>query len=303
MEKQRYNKLNIYLKEKFGERTLKICVDGGFTCPNRDGTKSTLGCAFCSAHGSGEHTRFHLDIPSQVKAHLDSYRGKRANKFIAYFQDYTNTYADIQTLKQKYDSALIDEKIVSLAIATRPDCINEEIAKLLSDYNKKLPVTIELGFQTSNDELGRAMNRCYSTKDFIIAVNLLHKYNIEVVCHVMVGLGESKQDIINTINIINDLKIEGIKIHSTYVVRGSKLEQLYNENKFIPISLDDYLSTLCDIISLLNPRTIIHRISGDAPKDLLVAPEWNKHKKLVLNGFEKLLKEKDIYQGCKFIKK
>ncbi len=302
MEKQRYNKLNLYLKEKFRERTLKICIDGGFTCPNRDGSKSTLGCAFCSAHGSGEHTRFHLDIPSQVKAHLDSYRGRRANKFIAYFQDYTNTYADISTLKQKYDSALVDERIVALAVATRPDCITEEVAQLLHSYTSRLAVSVELGFQTSNDELGEKMNRCYSTQDFINAVKLLHKYNLELICHIMVGLGESEKDIVETINIINSLEIEGVKIHSTYVVRGSALEKLYNENKFTPISLEEYLSTLCKIISLLRPQTVIHRLSGDAPKHLLVAPEWNSHKKLVLNGIEKLLKENNIYQGCNYTK-
>ena len=271
MEKQRYNKLNLYLKEKFGERTLKICIDGGFTCPNRDGSKSTLGCAFCSAHGSGEHTRFHLDIPSQVKAHLDSYRGTRANKFIAYFQDYTNTYADINTLKQRYDSALIDERIVALAVATRPDCITEEVAQLLHSYTSRLAVSVELGFQTSNDKLGEKMNRCYSTQDFINAVKLLHKYNLEVICHIMVGLGESEKDIVETINIINSLEIEGVKIHSTYVVRGSTLEKLYNENKFTPISLEEYLSTLCKIISMLRPQTVIHRLSGDAPNHLLVS--------------------------------
>lgn len=298
MEKERYNKLNKHLKKKFGERTLKISIDGGFTCPNRDGSKSTSGCIFCSAHGSGEHTRFHLDIPSQVKAHLASYRGMRANKFIAYFQDFTNTYADVTTLKKKYESALIDERIVGLEIATRPDCINEEIVNLLCSFNNRLPVTVELGLQSQSDEIGRFINRCYTTQDFINAVTLLHENNIEVVAHIMVGLpGQDEEEILKTVELMNSLNIDGVKIHSTYIVANSELEKLYNEKKYTPITLDYYLTMLVKIISRLNENIVIHRISGDAPKDLLVAPEWNKHKKLVLNGIEKLLKEKDIYQG------
>lgn len=298
MENERYNKLNIALKNKFGERTLKICIDGGFTCPNRDGTKSFTGCIFCSELGSGEHTRHFLPIAEQVKAHLESYRGKRANKFIVYFQNFSNTYADIQTLKERYDSALVSDKIVGLQVATRPDCVNEEVCTLLSEYAKTLAVTVELGLQTASDEIGLTINRCYTTQDFINAVNLLHKHNIEVVCHIMVGLNETRQDILNTIKLINLLKVEGVKIHSTYVVKNTALEKLYLNNEYTPITLEYYLDTLCFIISHLSPDVVIHRLSGDAPKNLLVAPLWNTHKKLVLNGIEKLLKQKDLYQGC-----
>lgn len=299
---ERYKHLNTYLKEKFGERTLKICIDGNFTCPNRDGTKGLNGCIFCSTRGSGDHLN-KIDISEQVKKHLDSYRGKRANKFIVYFQNYTNTYDSIQNLKKKYDSALIDNRIVGLQIATRPDCINDDIANLISSYKEKYYVCVELGLQTSNDKIGEFLNRQYSTKDFVKAVKILNKYNIDVVAHIMVGLpNETLKDIENTVNFINSQDIQGIKIHSTYITKNTALEKMYIKNLYNPISLEKYLDSLSFIITHLRPDIIIHRISGDAPKDLLIAPIWNSHKKLVLNGIDKLLKEKEQFQGM-FYKK
>ncbi len=293
----RYNHLNNYLKEKFGKRTLKICIDAGFTCPNRDGTKGTGGCIFCSERGSGEHLS-HLNISNQVRKHLESYRGARADSFIVYFQNFTNTYDTVENLKKKYDAALIDERIVGIAIATRPDCINEEIVRLLLSYTKKYYVFVELGLQTSNDNTGVLINRGYTSNDFTSAVKLLNKYNIDVVTHIMVGLpNETIEDIKNTVNFINKHNIQGIKIHSTYVIKNTKLCDMYNNDNYSPISLDEYMCSLEYILTHINPNVIIHRISGDAPKDLLVAPSWNTHKKLVLNGIEKRLKNKDLFQG------
>lgn len=295
---ERYKHLNKFLKDKFGERTLKICIDGGFTCPNRDGKISKNGCIFCSEAGSGEHLCSEENIKSQVMRYFDSYRSKRAKKFIAYFQNFTNTYDTLQNLKLKYDSALIDDRIVALAIATRPDCIDENIAKLIKSYSKRYYVWIELGFQTSNNQTAKFINRGYENEIFTRAVKILNKYNIDVVTHIMVGLpNETLEDIKNTVNFINMHKIQGIKIHSTYVVKNTHLAKLYNEKKYIPISLEEYLDSLSYIITHINPKIIIHRISGDAPKDLLVAPEWNTHKKWVLNGISKLLRENDLWQG------
>ena len=209
---ERYNHLNTYLKEKFGERTLKICIDAGFTCPNRDGTKGVGGCIFCGERGSGEHLK-NVDIAEQVKKHLESYRGERANKFIVYFQNFTNTYDTIDNLKKKYDSALVDNRIVGIQIATRPDCVNEDVAKLLSSYSNKYYVCVELGLQTVNETTGKLINRCYTNDDFVNAVNILRKYNIDVVTHIMVGLpGESHEDIVNSVNFVNNLDIQGVKI-------------------------------------------------------------------------------------------
>jgi radical SAM protein (TIGR01212 family) len=294
---ERYNHLNSYLKEKFGERTLKICVDAGFTCPNRDGTKGVGGCIFCGERGSGEHLK-NIDIAEQVKKHLESYRGERANKFIVYFQNFTNTYDTIENLKKKYDSALVDDRIVGIQIATRPDCINEEIAKLLSSYANRYYVCVELGLQTVNETTGKLINRCYTNEDFKNAVNILRKYNIDIVTHIMVGLpGESHKDIVSDVNFINKLDIQGLKIHSTYVTSDTKLNKMYEDDTYSPISLDYYLDELCYIITHIRKDIILHRISGDAPKDMLVAPSWNSHKKLVLNGIDKILRERDLYQG------
>lgn len=295
---ERYKHLNKYLINKFGERTLKICIDGGFTCPNRDGTISTGGCIFCSEKGSGDLINYNKSISKQVTDYFLSYRSERANKFIAYFQNFTNTYDSIQNLKSKYDSALIDNRIVGLEIATRPDCINEDICKLLKSYSSKYYVCVELGLQTSNDDTGILINRGYSSNQFIEAVKLLNKYNIDVVAHIMIGLpGESIEDLKNTVKFLNNVNIQGIKIHSTYVIKNTYLANMYFNGDYVPITLDYYLNALTFVITHISPDIVIHRLSGDAPKDLLIAPEWNLHKKWVLNGLDKILRENDLWQG------
>ena len=296
----RYNHLNEYFKKKFGERTLKICIDGGFTCPNRDGTLSTKGCIFCGNRGSGEHLNF-IDIPSQVKNFFNSYKASRANKFIIYFQNFTNTYDTIENLKKKYDSALIDNRIVGISIATRPDCITEEICKLLNSYKNKLEVFVELGLQTANDETAKIINRGYKSRVFTKAVELLNKYNLETIVHIMVGLpNESIIDIKNTINFINNHNIQGLKIHSTYIIKNTELANMYQNGTYTPISLEYYIATATYILTHINPKIIIHKISGDAPKNLLLAPSWNSHKKWILNGIDKYMRENNLYQGIYF---
>lgn len=294
----RYNHLNKYLKNKFGERTLKICIDGGFTCPNRDGTKGYGGCIFCSEKGSGEHLISNENISMQVKHFFNSYKSERANKFIAYFQNFTNTYDTIPNLKAKYDAALIDSRIVGLEIATRPDCINEDIAKLLKSYTHKYYVCVELGLQTGNNKTGKFINRCYNNDDFTKAVKLLNSYNIDVVTHIIVGLpNETIDDIKQTIQFLNSHNIQGLKIHSCYIVKNTKLEKLYRKGAYIPLELDEYLNLCTYILTHINPNIIIHRISGDAPKDLLVAPLWNLHKKWIINGLDKKMRKDNLIQG------
>lgn len=298
---ERYKHLNKYLKDKFGERTLKICIDGGFTCPNRDGKVGFGGCIFCSEKGSGEHINFDDNITKQIENYFKSYKAKRANKFIAYFQNFTNTYDTIPNLKKKYDSALIDDRIVGLSIATRPDCINEDVAKLLKSYTDKYYVTVELGLQTSNDETGKLINRGYSSNEFTKAVKLLNEYNIDIVTHIMIGLpNETKEDLKNTVEFINKHKLQGLKIHSCYVIKNTVLYDMYKSGKYLPISLEEYLESVNYILTHISPDLVIHRVSGDAPKDLLVAPEWNSHKKWIINGLDKLLKEKDLWQGMEY---
>lgn len=316
---EHYNHLNTYFKQLFGERTLKICIDGNFTCPNRDGICGYGGCIFCSSKGSGELIKAAPDISSQVTQYFESHRAKRANKFIAYFQNFTNTYDTTENLKKKYDSALIDGRIVGLDIATRPDCIDEKIAKLISSYMPKYKVFVELGFQTSNDYTGKLINRGYDSIKFTEAVKILNKYNIPVICHIMVGLPtEAKlisiseelngkiysfnvfSSVVNTIKFINEHNISGIKIHSTYIVKNTKLNNMYENGEYAPITYDEYMQNLVYIIAHINPEIIVHRISADPPKDLLVAPEWCLHKKWVTNNIDKLLEERDLVQGIFF---
>ena len=245
----------------------------------------------------GEHL-LKESIANQVLDQLNGYKSTRANKFIVYFQNFTNTYDSIENLKKKYDSALVDSRIVGLSIATRPDCIDEDICKLLKSYTDKYYVSVELGLQTSNNNIGKIINRCYSTEQFKNTVFLLNKYNIDIIVHIMIGLPEETfEDIKSTVDLINSLNIKGLKIHSTYIVKNTKLEEMYRKKEYTPITLEYYLDSLSYIISHINSNIVIHRISGDAPKDLLVAPDWNLHKKWILNGLDKILKEKDLYQG------
>ena len=295
---ERYRHLNKFLKEKLGDRTLKICIDGGFSCPNRDGKAGVGGCVFCSNKGSGEHICSEKNISMQVKKYFLSQRSNRAKQFIAYFQNFTNTYDTIDNLKRKYDAALIDERIVAIAIATRPDCINEEVAKLLKSYAKKYYVWVELGLQTANDTTAKIINRGYESAQFTQAVNILNKYRIDVVAHIMIGLpGENKDDLKDTIDFLNRHDYQGLKIHSTYVIENTLLAKWYDAGIYQTISLEYYLECLTYVLTHIFPNIVIHRISGDAPKDLLIAPKWNLHKKWVLNGIEKILKEQDLWQG------
>ena len=279
------------------------------------------GCIFCSSKGSGELIKSAPDISSQITQYFASYRASRANKFIAYFQNFTNTYDTIENLRKKYDSALIDDRIVGLDIATRPDCVNDDIAKLICSYMPKYKVFVELGLQTSNDNTGFLINRGYNSSKFTEAVNILNKYNIPVICHIMVGLPTENKlisiqenidsktynfmvfsDIVETVKFVNKHNISGIKIHSTYVVRNTKLNTMYENGKYIPITYDEYMQNLVYIITHINPKVIVHRISADPPKDLFMAPEWCLHKKWVTNNIDKLLEEQDLVQGI-FYKK
>lgn len=304
MDIVRYNHLNSYLKEKFGSRVLKVCIDGGFTCPNRDGSRGTGGCIFCSKMGAGDLIKYRQNetlqsIRSQVTGFLNSYRGERAEKFIAYFQNFTNTYDSIPNLKLKYDTALnVSDKFVGLEVATRPDCLDDKVAELLASYSDRYYVCVELGLQTANDDIGKTINRCYTTKDFEKACEILHRYNIPIVAHLMVGLpNESIQDILSTVKVINACKCSGIKIHSTYILKNTTLSQMYLDGEYTPITQEYYVDCVAKIIKNLNKDIIVHRISGDPPKEELLAPTWVTHKKLVLNAIDRKLREENIIQG------
>lgn len=302
--KDRYNHLNSYLKNKFNKRVLKICIDGGFSCPNRDGTKGYGGCIFCGEDGAGENIKgkcsgIFQSIENQVNTFLSSYRGDRAEKFIVYFQSFSNTYDTVENLKKRYDVALkCSDKIIGLEIATRPDLISEEVARLIASYKDKYYVCVELGLQTANDMIGEKLNRGYTVADFEKACVILKSYNIDIVGHMMVGLpNETENDIFNTIDVINKY-CNGVKLHSTYVQRNTILEKMYLSGEYKPISMEYYVDIVAKIISRLKSDIIIHRINADPPKDKLVAPNWQLRKKIVINAINKELDNKDIYQGC-----
>ena len=292
----RYNRLNEYLRSKYGERVLKICVDGGFTCPNRDGSKGTGGCVFCSQKGSGEHLEKGY-IREQVLHGLE-YKKERANKFIVYFQNYTNTYDRLENLKEKYEEALVSEKIVCLAVATRPDCVDEQVCQLLASFKDRVDVWVELGLQTSNDETGRQINRGYCSEEFSKAVQLLNRYGIDCVAHIMIGLpNEGHQELVETVRFLGKHNIQGIKVHSTYVVQNTKLAEMYERLEYQTIGLEEYICEACYVLANIRPEIVVHKISGDAPKDILIAPNWNLHKKWIMNGIDRYLRENDLWQG------
>ena len=291
-----YRNLSGYLKEKYGTRVGKICIDGGFTCPNRDGSVAYGGCIFCGERGAGEHIRSGVEISRQVREHLSSAEDNR--KYIAYFQNFTNTYAPVEVLRERYDAALIDERIVLLAIGTRPDCITEEIAALIASYRDRVDVWVELGLQSASDETAKKINRGYDTSVYMDAVKILHGYGIPVVTHLMIGLpDETEREICKTVEVINRAATEGIKIHSVYVAEGTKLAELYRKGEYTPISRDEYTDLAVYVLTHVSPDVIIHRLTGDCPRDMLVAPEWNSDKNAVLEEIRRKMETGGVKQG------
>ena len=286
-----YNNLSGYLRKKYGTRLKKICIDGGFSCPNRDGKVGVGGCIFCGERGAGEHIDENLSITNQVQKALKD--AKEDDKFIVYFQNFTNTYAPVSILKERYDAALIDERIKVLAIGTRPDCIDSDVAELIASYKNKVDVWVEMGLQTSNDKTAERINRGYKTERFKEAIELLKKYEIDTVAHMIIGLpGEDKTDALNTAKYITSLGVSGIKIHSIYVMKGTALEREYLEKRYTPPTLSEYVETAAEILFNLPDDIVVHRITGDCPKNMLVAPEWNKDKNEIIRLINESLEKK-----------
>ena len=296
-----YNNLSGYFREKYGKRMGKICIDGGFSCPNRDGKCGIGGCIYCGDNGAGEHIDASLSIREQVLAGLSD--AEADDIFVAYFQSFTNTYAPVEILKERYDAALFDNRIKVLAIGTRPDCIDEEIASLITSYKSKLDVWVELGLQTSSDKTADIINRGYHREAFEKAMKILTKYHIPVVVHLIVGLpGENLDDIKETVDYINSFKLFGIKIHSIYVMRGTKLAEMYENGEYTPPTKAEYIDAAVYILSHVSPGIIIHRLTGDCPKDMLVAPDWNRQKNDIINTIVYKMQLEGLFQGCKFKK-
>lgn len=295
----RYNNLSGYFRKKYGKRVKKICIDGGFSCPNRDGTCGIGGCIYCGERGAGEHINPLTSIGEQVSAELS--RGKAEDVFLAYFQNFTNTYAPVETLRDRYDAALIDERIKLISIGTRPDCITEEIADLLSSYMDRYEVWVELGLQTANDETAALINRGYKAETFERAMEILSGRGIPVVVHLIVGLpGENIEHIKKTAAYLKPFSIFGIKIHSIYVMEGTALAEMYKNGEYTPPTLAEYVDGATYLISHLNPEIVLHRITGDCPKELLIAPLWNADKNEIIDKINKNLEKNNLHQGIYF---
>lgn len=291
-----YNNLSSYFKDKYGKRLKKICIDGGFFCPNRDGTVGYGGCIFCGERGAGEHIDRARSISEQVEKALSS--AKDDELFVAYFQNFSNTYATCEVLKERYDAALISPRIKALAIGTRPDCLDEEKVKLLAEYKKTREVWVELGLQTASDETARIINRGYPTSCFRDACELLSKYGIPVVAHLIIGLPkEDGKAVCDTVDFINTQKLWGIKIHSIYVMEGTALADVFRAGGYTPPTLNEYVELAVYVLTHISPDLTVHRITGDCPDGLLVAPEWNKDKNHVISLIQRRMREGGLYQG------
>ncbi len=299
-----YYSLNEYYKNKYGKKVYKLSIDGGMTCPNRDGTLDTRGCIFCSKGGSGEFSaEFSTNIELQLKNAKERVKTKtKDNLYIAYFQPFTNTYADIEYLRDIYYKAIKPEYIVGLSIATRPDCINNEVLKLLSEINKVKPVTIELGLQTIHEETAKFIRRGYSLKTYDKAVKDLHKHGIEVVTHIIIGLPyETEEMILNSIKYAGEFT-DGIKLQLLHILKDTDLETEYKNNKFEVLTLEKYTDIICKAIEILPSNVVIHRITGDGDKKLLIAPLWSADKKRVLNYINNELERRNVIQGNNYKK-
>lgn len=298
-----YHSFDYMLKERFGEKIYKVALDAGMTCPNRDGTLGSRGCIFCSAGGSGDFAGSRQDsITQQIEKQAASIRQKRGvAKFIAYFQAYTNTYAPVDYLRKIYTEAISHPDIVAISIGTRPDCLGEDILQLLDELNQKKPVWVELGLQTIHETTVRYIRRGYPLSCFEQAVSELRKRNLDVIVHTILGLpGESKNDILSTIEYLNHGDIQGIKLQLLHVLKGTDLAEDYLAGKFQVYSMEEYLELVIDCLEHLNPEIVIHRLTGDGPKDLLIAPLWSSAKRTVLNTLHRECKLRHAFQGKQY---
>jgi len=285
-----YYSVGEFYKEKFGSKVYKIAIDAGCTCPTRDGTKGNKGCIFCSANGSGDFVPSKkLSISEQIKQakEIIQKKVKKEIKYIAYFQNFTNTYGDEKLLVQKYNEAINCENVCGISIATRPDCISSSILKEIAALCKKTFVTIELGFQTSNEKSANYIRRGFSNQEYLEAVRRIHQADsrIHVVTHLIFGLpGETHDDMMNSVKFCLNAKTDGIKFTVLYVLKGTDLEKDYQAGKFDVLEMDEYFALLKSALQLIPPKIVIHRLTGDGPKKLLIAPMWTANKKNVLNA-------------------
>ena len=298
-----YHSLDYEMKQRFGEKVYRLSLNGGMTCPNRDGTVGNGGCIFCSAGGSGDFAApAVLPISEQLRMQKELIAKKRpVHKYIAYFQAYTNTYAPVEYLERIFLEAISDPEVVALSIATRPDCLGDEVLALLHRLNRIKPVWVELGLQTIHEDTARFIRRGYPLSCFAAAVTQLRAIGIEVIVHVILGLpGEDRDAMLQTCNYLNTCDIQGIKLQLLHVLKHTDLATYYTETGFPVMTQEAYISLLIDCMEQLSPKIVIHRLTGDGPGALLIAPLWSQSKRAVLNSLHAELKRRGTWQGRLF---
>ncbi|MBP0965282.1 MAG: TIGR01212 family radical SAM protein [Oscillospiraceae bacterium] len=298
---KRYLSQNDYLRKRFGGKVMKVSLNGGFTCPNRDGTKGVGGCIYCSESGSGD---FAGNPSMSVTEQFEAVRAPLMKKwrdcslFIPYFQAGTNTYAPLPRLKALFEEALSLENVCGLAVSTRPDCISEETADYLAEISRRTYLTVELGLQTVHDKTAALINRCHTYADFLNGFEMLHSRGINVCVHLINGLPfESREMMLETVRRVSELPVHSIKLHLLHIIRGTRLADMYERGEFPAMELDEYVSLICDQLELIPPDVIIQRLTGDGAKDDLIAPLWSLKKFCVLNEIDKEMRRRDSFQG------
>lgn len=303
MIKYRYRKLSDYLKEKYGTRVHKLPLSAGFTCPNRDGKISRGGCIFCDATGSG-FTTFGptVEIKEQVKRMIErAERRFKAEKFIVYFQAFSNTYAPPEKLRKIYESALIDTRIVGLDVSTRPDLLQEEVIDVLEEFKSKVDVTVEIGLQTVNYKTLKILNRGHTLAEFIDSVIRLKRRRFEVVSHVILNLPwDDIEDVIETSKVLSALNIDGVKLHSLYVVEKTKLAEMFLKNEVRICSVEEYIERVITFLEYLDPKIVIHRLVADPPRKGTIFGNWGMKKQEIIRIIEKEMEKRDSFQGKKY---
>lgn len=297
---KRYHTLNHYYRELFGEKIFKVSLDGGFTCPNRDGTVTRGGCIFCSARGSGDFAGDRrLTLKQQFKEIRDQLHQKWPKaKYIGYFQAFSSTYAPAPLLKEMYDTILEEEGVVGLSIATRPDCLPDDVLDVLEETNQKTKLWVELGLQTIHEHTQQLINRAHSYDVFLEGVEKLRERKIDVVVHNILNLpGESIEEMMETAHAVARLPIQGLKIHMLHLLKKTPMMKMYNEGKLQFMDRDSYIQLIVDMLEILPSDLVIHRLTGDGPRDLLVEPLWTLKKWEVLNGIDQELERRNTWQG------
>lgn len=303
-DNKRYHSWNYHLRQKFGTKVFKVSLNGGFTCPNKDGTKGFGGCSYCSSSGSGDFAgNVQKSVSEQfleVKSAL--HKKWKSAKYIAYFQANTNTYAGVDVLKEKFEAALLEENVVGLSIATRADCLEDDVVEYLSELNKRTYLIVELGLQTIFDKTGERINRCHTYEEFLEGYNKLKERNINICVHLIDGLpGETKEMMVESAKAVAALKPHCVKLHLLHILKDTQIAREYENGEFELLSLEEYVDIIVSQLEVFSPETIIQRLTGDGGRDSLIGPKWSLKKFVVLNEIDKEMIRQNTYQGKKYM--